>query len=154
QLLVLDTQAKQLRATLKAKQAALELARITIGYTRIVAPVDGMVSERQVREGQYIRPGTQIISVVPLQNVWVVANFKETQLTHIALDDRAEIAVDTFPGIKIGGRVAGVAPASGSQFSLLPPDNATGNFTKVVQRIPVKISLDPDSQLAGRLRPG
>jgi membrane fusion protein (multidrug efflux system) len=92
--------------------------------------------------------------VVPLSNVWVIANYKETQLTHVAIGQKAEITFDTFPGITVTGHVDSIAPASGSQFSLLPPDNATGNFTKVVQRIPVKILLDPGSPLAGRLRPG
>ena len=154
EMAVLDTQEGQLRADLKAKQAALDLAKITLGYTKIVAPVDGMVSERGVREGQYAHAGTEVISVVPLKNVWVVANYKETQLTHVAIGEKAEIAVDTFPGIVISGHVDAIAPASGSQFSLLPPDNATGNFTKVVQRIPVKILLDPGNKLQGKLRPG
>jgi membrane fusion protein (multidrug efflux system) len=154
EMAVLDTQEAQLRADLKAKQAALDLAKITLGYTKIVAPVDGMVSERGVREGQYAHAGTEVISVVPLKNVWVVANYKETQLTHVAIGEKAEIAVDTFPGIVISGHVDAIAPASGSQFSLLPPDNATGNFTKVVQRIPVKILLDPGNKLQGKLRPG
>lgn len=154
QLAVLDTQELQLRADAKAKQAALDLAKINLGYTRIVAPVDGMVSERGVRDGQYAHAGTQVISVVPLDNVWVIANYKETQLTHVAIGQRAEIRVDTFPGILIKATVNSIAPASGSQFSLLPPDNATGNFTKVVQRIPVKLRIAPDNPLAGHLLPG
>ena len=151
---VLDTQESQLRAEAKAKQAALDLAKINLGYTRIVAPVAGEVSERGVRDGQYVHAGSQVISVVPLDNVWVIANYKETQLTHVAIGQRAEIRVDTFPGIVISATVDSIAPASGSQFSLLPPDNATGNFTKVVQRIPVKLRIDPDNPLAGQLRPG
>jgi membrane fusion protein (multidrug efflux system) len=154
QMAVLDTQELQLRADAKAKQAALDLAKINLGYTRIMAPVDGMVSERGVREGQYAHAGTQVISVVPLENVWVLANYKETQLTHVAIGQRAEIRVDTFPGIIVAGIVDSIAPASGAQFSLLPPDNATGNFTKVVQRIPVKLRIRPDNPLAGHLRPG
>ncbi len=154
QMAVLDTQESQLRAEAKAKRAARDLARIALGHTRIVAPVDGMVGERGVRAGQYVRAGTQVISVVPLENVWVVANYKETQLTHVAVGQKAEVTFDTFPGIVVTGHVEGIAPASGSQFSLLPPDNATGNFTKVVQRIPVKLLLDAGSPLAGRLRPG
>ena len=113
-----------------------------------------MVSERGVRAGQYVHDGTQVISVVPLKNVWAIANYKETQLTHVKVGQRAEVTVDTFPGVVIGGRVESISPASGSQFTLLPPDNATGNFTKVVQRIPVKITLDANHPLAGRLRPG
>jgi membrane fusion protein (multidrug efflux system) len=154
QLAVLDTQESQLRAEVKAKQAMLDLAKINLGYTRIVAPVDGMVSERGVRDGQYVHAGTQVISVVPLDNVWVLANYKETQLTHVALGQRAEIRVDTFPGVVVNATVDSIAPASGAQFSLLPPDNATGNFTKVVQRIPVKLRIGPDNPLAGNLRPG
>jgi membrane fusion protein, multidrug efflux system len=154
QLAVLDTQEAQLRADVKAKRAALDLAKINLGYTRILAPVDGMVSERGVRDGQYVHAGSQVISVVPLDNVWVLANYKETQLTHVAIGQRAEIRVDTFPGIVITAMVASMAPASGSQFSLLPPDNATGNFTKVVERIPVKLRIAPDNPLAGKLRPG
>jgi membrane fusion protein, multidrug efflux system len=95
-----------------------------------------------------------VISVVPLDNVWVLGNYKETQLTHVAIGQRAEIRVDTFPGIVITAMVDSIAPASGAQFSLLPPDNATGNFTKVVQRIPVKLRIAPNNPLAGKLRPG
>jgi membrane fusion protein, multidrug efflux system len=154
QLAVLDTQESQLRAEAKAKQAALDLAKISLGYTHIAAPVSGEVSERGVRDGQYVHAGSQVISVVPLDNVWVIANYKETQLTHVALGQRAEIRVDTFPGYVIKASVDSIAPASGSQFSLLPPDNATGNFTKVVQRIPVKLKIAPDNPLAGHLLPG
>ena len=154
QMAVLDTQELQLRADLKSRQAMLALARITLGYTRIVSPVDGMVGERGVRTGQYVRPGMQVISVVPLDTVWVVANFKETQLTRVAIGQPASITVDTFPGVVVTGHVDSISPASGSQFSLLPPDNATGNFTKVVQRIPVKIVLDRGHPLFGRLLPG
>jgi membrane fusion protein, multidrug efflux system len=154
QMAVLDTQELQLRADLKSKQAVLALARITLGYTRIVSPVDGMVGERGVRAGQYVRPGMQVISVVPLDTVWVVANYKETQLTRVAIGQPASITVDTFPGVVVTGHVDSISPASGSQFSLLPPDNATGNFTKVVQRIPVKIVLDRGHPLFGRLLPG
>jgi membrane fusion protein (multidrug efflux system) len=154
QMAVLDTQESQLRAEAKAKAAQLDLAKINLGYTKIVAPVDGMVGERGVRDGQYVRAGTQVLSVVPLLNVWVLANYKETQLTNVAIGQKAEITVDTFPGTVISGHVDSIAPVSGSQFSLLPPDNATGNFTKVVQRIPVKLLLDPGHPLAGKLRPG
>ena len=154
QMAVLDTQESQLRAEAKAKQALLDLAKINLGYTRIAAPVAGMVSERGVRDGQYVHAGSQVISVVPLDNVWVIANYKETQLTHVAIGQRAEIRVDTFPGYVVKASVDSIAPASGSQFSLLPPDNATGNFTKVVQRIPVKLKIAADNPLAGHLLPG
>jgi membrane fusion protein, multidrug efflux system len=154
QLAVLDTEELELRADAKAKAAALDLAEINLGYTRIAAPVSGEVSERGVFDGQYVHAGTQVISVVPLDDLWVVANYKETQLTHVAVGQKAEIRVDTFPGAVVNAVVDSIAPASGSQFSLLPPDNATGNFTKVVQRIPVKLRLQPGNPLAGRLRPG
>ena len=137
----------------KQAEAKLDLAKINLGYTRISAPANGEVSERDVRAGQYVHAGSQVITVVP-DNVWVVANYKETQLTHVAIGQRAEIRVDTFPGIAINAVVDSIAPASGAQFSLLPPDNATGNFTKVVQRIPVKLRISPDNPLAGKLRPG
>jgi len=154
QLAVLDTQESELRAALKAKQAMLDLARINLGYARVTAPIDGMVGERNVRAGQYVRPGAQLITVTPIDTVWVVANYKETQLARVRPGQRVDIAVDTFPGAIITGRVDSLAPASGAVFSLLPADNATGNFTKVVQRIPVKIMLDPDNALKGQLRPG
>ena len=154
QFAVLDTQELQLRAEIKAKQAALDLAKINLGYTRIVAPISGEVSQRAVFDGQYVHSGSQVISVVPLDKVWVVANYKETQLTHVAIGQRAEVRVDTFPGHVVKAVVDSIAPASGSQFSLLPPDNATGNFTKVVQRIPVKLRLTEDNPLAGHLLPG
>jgi membrane fusion protein, multidrug efflux system len=154
QLNVLDTQKKQARASLKAQQAARDLAKIAFGYTRIVAPVDGMVSERRVRPGQYVSVGTQVISLVPLPDVWVVANYKEVQMTRVRLGQPARVTVDAFPGVVLRGHVDSWSPASGAQFSLLPPDNATGNFTKVVQRIPVKIVLDRDPSLGDLLRPG
>lgn len=150
---VLDSGEAQLRADLAAKQAALDVARANLAYTQIIAPSDGMVGERKVRPGQMVNPGTQVISLVE-NDVWVQANYKETQLAHVAVGDAAEIKVDAFPGIVLRGRVSNVSPASGSQFSLLPPDNATGNFTKVTQRIPVKITLEPDDRVAGKLRPG
>src|SRR5262249_7191749 len=150
----LDSQRKQAQATLDAQQAARDLAQINLGYTRITAPVDGMVGERQVRPGQYVNVGTQVISVVPLPKVWVVANYKETQMTRVRVGQPASVTVDAFPGTVLHGHVDSWSPASGAQFSLLPPDNATGNFTKVVQRIPVKIVLDPDPAVDELLRPG
>jgi membrane fusion protein (multidrug efflux system) len=154
QLNVLDSQRKQAEAVLGAQRAARDLAAINLGYTRIAAPVDGMVGRRQVQPGQYVNVGTQVITVVPLPNVYVIANYKETQMTHVRLGDRARVTVDTFPGTVLHGHVDSWSPASGAVFSLLPPDNATGNFTKVVQRIPVKIVLDPDPAVADLLRPG
>jgi membrane fusion protein, multidrug efflux system len=149
---VLESQESQLIADLHAKEAALEVARVNLGYTRIVAPAAGRVGERQVRPGQLVSPGTQVLTFVE-NTRWVAANFRETQLTNIKVGDPAEIRIDVYPGQVIKGRVLEIAPASGSQFALLPPDNATGNFTKVVQRVPVKIALD-DSPLISQLRPG
>jgi len=149
---VLESQESQLIADLHAKEAALEVARVNLGYTRIVAPAAGRVGERQVRPGQLVSPGTQVLTFVE-NTRWVAANFRETQLTNIKVGDPAEIRIDVYPGKGIKGRVLEIAPASGSQFALLPPDNATGNFTKVVQRVPVKIALD-DSPLISQLRPG
>ena len=149
---VLQSQEMQLAADLHAREAALTVAQVNLGYTRIVAPGDGTVGERQVRPGQLVSPGTQVLSFVG-GTAWVQANFRETQLTNIKVGDAVDIRIDVYPGEVIHGRVLEIAPASGSQFALLPPDNATGNFTKVVQRVPVKIALD-DSSLATRLRSG
>jgi membrane fusion protein (multidrug efflux system) len=154
QLTVLDSQERQAQATLKAQQAARDLAKINLSYTRITSPADGMVGQRLVRPGQYLNVGTQVISVVPLPKIWVIANYKETQMTRVRTGQAARVTVDAFPGTVLHGHVDSWSPASGAQFSLLPPDNATGNFTKVVQRIPVKIVLDPDPSLAELLRPG
>jgi membrane fusion protein (multidrug efflux system) len=154
QVNVLDSQEKQAQAMLAEQQAARDLAQINLGYTRITAPVDGMVGQRQVQAGQYLNAGTQVISLVPLPHVWVVANYKETQMTRVRIGQPARVTVDTFPGTVLHGHVDSWSPASGAQFSLLPPDNATGNFTKVVQRIPVKIVLEPDPAVDDLLRPG
>lgn len=149
---VLESQEGQLIADLHVKQAALTVAQVNLGYTSIEAPGDGTVGERQVRPGQLVSPGTQVISFVPLTK-WAQANYRETQLTNVKVGDDAEIRVDEYPGQVVHGKVLEIAPASGSQFALLPPDNATGNYTKVVQRIPVKIALE-DSSFANSLRPG
>lgn len=149
---VLESQDAQLTADLHAKEAALVDAKVNLGYTRITAPEDGTVGERQVRPGQLVSPGTQVISFVS-RIKWVVANYRETQLTNVKIGDPTEIRIDEYPGRTLKGKVLEIAPASGSQFALLPPDNATGNFTKVVQRIPVKITLD-DESVAAMLQPG
>jgi membrane fusion protein (multidrug efflux system) len=149
----LDTKDDLYRADIQAKKAAIIVANVNLGYTRIVAPTAGAAGERHVQEGQLIVPGMQVVDLVK-GDVWIQANYKETQLTNIRRGDAADITIDTFPGIVLHGKVAEIAPASGSQFALLPPDNATGNFTKVVQRIPVKIVLDPGHPLQDRLRPG
>jgi membrane fusion protein (multidrug efflux system) len=151
-LLVLKSKEAQLAADLHAKEANLVVAQVNLGYTKISAPADGSVGERQVRPGQLVSPGTQIISFVD-RTRWVQANYKETQLTNVKAGDEAEIRIDEFPGQVIRGKVIEISPASGSQFALLPPDNSTGNYTKVVQRISVKIGFD-DASLAAKLRPG
>lgn len=150
---VLDSQELLLHADLSSKRASLALARTNLDYARITAPESGIVSERKVRPGQLVSPGTQVISLVQSE-VWVEANYKETQVRHLRAGDPAEIRVDAFPGVIFRGRVDHVSPASGSQFALLPPDNATGNFTKIVQRVPVKIVLDAGQATVERLRPG
>ena len=152
QKIVLESQEVQLAADLHAKEASLVVAQVNLGYTKIYAPGDGSVGERQVRPGQLVSPGTQVVAFVDRKR-WVQANYKETQLTNVRVGDAAEIRVDQFPGQVFYGKVIEIAPASGSQFALLPPDNATGNFTKVVQRIPVKIELD-DTSRASKLSPG
>jgi membrane fusion protein, multidrug efflux system len=149
----LNTQDAVYLADIKAKQDAIVVAKVNLGYTRITAPVNGSVGERHVQVGQLVTPGQQTIDLVPGEP-WIQANFKETQLTHMRAGDVADVRVDTFPGTVLHGKVIEISPASGSQFALLPPDNATGNYTKVVQRIPVKIVLDQGHPLQGLLRPG
>jgi membrane fusion protein (multidrug efflux system) len=149
----LDTRDNLYRADIQAKQAAIIVAQVNLGYTQIVAPTAGAVGERHVQEGQLVAPGMQVVDLVK-GDVWIQANLKETQLTNIRQGDVADIKIDAFPGVVLHGKVVEIAPASGSQFALLPPDNATGNYTKVVQRLPVKIALDPGHPLQGKLRPG
>jgi membrane fusion protein, multidrug efflux system len=149
----LDTKDAVYKADIQAKKAAIIVSEVNLGYTRILAPAEGAVGERHVQEGQLVGAGMQVIDLVR-GDVWIQANYKETQLTNIQREDVADITIDTFPGVVLHGKVLEISPASGSQFALLPPDNATGNFTKVVQRIPVKILLDPGHPLQGRLRPG
>ena len=154
ELQVLAAKLAQAQALLNRSQAIERRAALDLGYTTIIAPIDGVVAARSVRVGQYVQAGTQLTALVPLQAVYVVANFKETQLTHVRAGEPVRLSVDSFPGNALRGCVDSLAPASGLEFSLLPPDNATGNFTKIVQRIPVKIRLDSNQPLIGRLRPG
>ncbi|OPZ00811.1 hemolysin D [Bradyrhizobium sacchari] len=154
QLEVLQGTRKQRAADVEAAKATLASAKLKLGYTRITAPFDGVVGERQVQPGDYVNIGTNLINVVPLPKVYVIANYKETQLTHIAPGQPVEITVDSFPREKLRGKVERIAPATGAQVALLPPDNATGNFTKAVQRIPVRIQFDDDQPLLARLVPG
>lgn len=154
QLDVLIGQDASLRASLDAAEAALTAAKLKQGYTLVVSPFDGVVGTRLVQEGDYVNVGTGLIAVVPLPRLYVIANFKETQLTHVAPGQPVDVAVDSFPGQTLKGRVQRLSPASGAIFALLPPDNATGNFTKVVQRIPVRIEFEPGQPLVQRLRAG
>jgi len=150
---VLDTERAKAVAQLDHARAVEQQAALNLSYTQITAPVDGTVGARTLRVGQYVQAGTQLMAVVPLDAVYVVANFKETQLTHVRNGQPVEVRIDSFSATRLKGHVDSLSPASGLEFALLPPDNATGNFTKVVQRVPVKIVLD-DQSLRGLLRPG
>jgi membrane fusion protein, multidrug efflux system len=149
----LNTKDDVYKADIEAKKAAIVVAQVNLAYTRITAPTDGTVGERLVLAGQLVAPGTQMIALVK-SDVWVQANFKETQLTNMRVGDSADVRIDTFPNRVFHGKVDQLSPASGSQFALLPPDNATGNFTKVVQRVPVKIVFFPGQPYLDRLRAG
>jgi membrane fusion protein, multidrug efflux system len=153
ELAALDSRDAVYRADIEAKRAAITVAEVNLGYTRITAPTNGAVGQRHVQEGQLVTPGMQMVDLVK-GDPWVQANYLETQIRNIRTGDTADIKIDAFPGIVLHGKVEEISPASGSQFALLPPDNATGNYTKVVQRIPVKIALQPGDPLLGRLRPG
>jgi membrane fusion protein, multidrug efflux system len=153
-LAAIDIQEKQLQAQIHAAEAQLALASDNLRYTRILSPADGLVGQRQVRLGQFVNVGTQVIAVVPLPNIWAIANYKETQMTNVRIGQPARISVDAFPDLKLTGHVDSWSPGTGSTFALLPPDNATGNFTKVVQRVPVKIVLDQNESLGSLVRPG
>jgi membrane fusion protein (multidrug efflux system) len=154
QLAVLDAQKHEEQAKREQARASLRLAQNDLDNTVIRAPVDGVVGNRAGQVGQYVKPGTQLMSLVPLPKVYVTANFKETQLTLMRPGQPAEISVDAYPDRVIEGKVESFAPASGAEFSLLPPDNATGNFTKIVQRVPVRIAVPADGPLSQLLRPG
>ncbi|MFD1983602.1 HlyD family secretion protein [Mesorhizobium newzealandense] len=150
---VLATERDKALALVDRAQAAGEQARLNLSYATISAPVDGTVGARALRVGQYVGAGTQLMAVVPQNAIYVVANFKETQLTYVRDGQPVRVSVDGFPGVELEGHVDSLSPASGLEFALLPPDNATGNFTKIVQRIPVKIAID-DHELGGLLRAG
>jgi membrane fusion protein (multidrug efflux system) len=149
----LNTKDDVYKADIAARKAAIVVAEVNLAYTRILAPTDGTVGERLVLAGQLVAPGTQTIDLVQ-SDVWVQANFKETQLTNMRVGDLADVRIDTFPNRKFHGKIDQLSPASGSQFALLPPDNATGNYTKVVQRVPVKIVFLPGQPYLDRLRSG
>lgn len=154
QLAVLAGDDKQRIAELDAAKAALETARIELSHTRIVAPADGVVGARTVQPGSLVAPGAQVVSFVSAARPYIIANYKETQLANVKPGQAVTIKVDSFPGTELHGMVTRIAPASGSTFAIVPADNATGNFTKVVQRIPLRIDLDENQPLAERLRAG
>jgi membrane fusion protein, multidrug efflux system len=141
-------------ARVAAARATRDQAALQLSYTRIIAPSAGVVSKKAVELGQLVQPGQPLMTVVPLDDVWVTANLKETETADVTPGDSAEITVDAYDGVTFRGHVESLAPATGAKFSLLPPDNATGNFTKVVQRIPVRIRLDSAADPAHPLRPG
>lgn len=142
-----------LEAQVKGAEAQLGLAKIDLDNTVVRAPRDGQISEASVRQGQYVASGTQLLFLVPDQ-LWVVANFKETQIAHMQLGQAASFSVDALEGAELSGHIEQMAPATGSEFSVIKADNASGNFIKIVQRLPIRIAIDPNQPLAARLRPG
>ncbi len=151
---VLNAAAAQAQANLEQAQARAQTAALDLSHAEIRAPFDGVVGNKTVAVGDYLQTGTMIMAVVPLDQVYVTANYKETQITRLVPGQPVSVVVDSFPDLKVTGTVASIAPSSGQEFALLPPDNATGNFTKIVQRIPVKIWLNLNANLIGKLRPG
>jgi membrane fusion protein (multidrug efflux system) len=154
QINVLLSQRDLAEAQRQRALATRQQAELNLNYTVVRAAIDGTVGARTVRVGQFVHAGTELMEIVPLQKTYIVANFKETQLRDMRGGQIAHIRVDAFPGEELTARVESLAPASGLEFSLLPPDNATGNFTKIVQRVPVKLVFEGEAKLAGRLRPG
>ena len=144
------------QAMVDSDKAQVETARLNLGYTSIAAPVDGAVGDRSVQQGAYVQPGQGLLTIVPMgRAIYVVANFKETQIDQMFRGEKVDLSIDTFPGVKFTGRVDSLSPGSGAQFALLPPENATGNFTKIVQRVPVKILItDAPADRLDQLRPG
>jgi membrane fusion protein (multidrug efflux system) len=151
---VLRAQQQEAARTLKELQTAEAKAERDLSFTQVRAPIDGVIGNRAMQVGDYVQTGTRLASLVPLDDVYIDANFKETQLAHLRPGQPVEVSVDALPDHDIEGTVASVSPASGSMFSLLPPDNATGNFTKIVQRLPVRIHLPPEVTAQRLLRPG
>ncbi len=154
QLEVIDTQKRQTAAALGEALANVDLARLNLSYTELRAPIAGVVGNRSAHTGAYASIGTQLISIVPANGLWIDANFKESQLAGMRAGLPAQVRADVLPGQAFRGHVASLAPATGAEFSVLPAENATGNFTKIVQRVPVRIALDGDAAMLGRLRPG
>lgn len=154
QLITLQTERAQIVAQEQQTRAALELSELELQDTQILAPITGLVGNRSLQLGKFVKAGSGVLAIVPIDNLWVQANYKETQLTHIKTGQEVEVLLDMFPGTEFKGRVTSTSPSTGAQFSLLPPDNATGNFVKVVQRVPVKIQLEIPKALKGRVVPG
>jgi membrane fusion protein (multidrug efflux system) len=151
---VIDTQTQQTLAALAGAIADRDTAQLNLGYTELRAPIDGTVGNRSARTGAYATVGAQLISLVPAHGLWVDANFKESQLSRMRAGMPVTIQADVLPGETLHGHVASLAPATGAVFSVLPPENATGNFTKIVQRVPVRVTLDGADATLDRLRPG
>ncbi|HBV2620681.1 TPA: HlyD family secretion protein, partial [Klebsiella pneumoniae] len=154
QLAVLDARQQQILAALAQAQANLEMARLNLSYTDIRAPFDGVIGNRRAWSGSFVSSGTQLLSLVPAHGLWIDANFKENQLAHMRAGQPVTIVADVLPNHTFKGHVASLAPATGSRFSILPAENATGNFTKIVQRVPVRIALEGDGAKLDVLRPG
>ncbi|TFZ51872.1 HlyD family secretion protein [Serratia proteamaculans] len=151
---VLQASRKQAEANIAASQASVDQARLNLSYTQIIAPIAGTVGQRAVRQGAWVSAGTRLLAVVPLQQSYVVANFLETQLAGVSAGQPVSISVDALPGVTLRGHVDSIAPATGATFAAISADNATGNYTKVVQRLPVKILLEPNQPELARLRVG
>jgi len=154
ELAVIDTQKQQAQAALQQAVALRDSAELNLGYTELRAPIDGIVGNRSAQNGAYAITGSQLISLVPARGLWVDANFKESQLALVRPGSPATVTLDSLPGKVFPGHVVSIAPATGAQFSVLPPENATGNFTKIVQRVTARIALDDESAARGQLRPG
>jgi membrane fusion protein (multidrug efflux system) len=154
QLDVIATQKQQARAALMQARAERDLAQLNVGYTELRAPIDGVIGNRRARVGAFAGAGTQLLAVVPASGLWVDANFKEDQLAEMLPGQPVSIHADVLPGRVFHGHLDSLAPATGAQFSVLPPENATGNFTKIVQRVPVRVRLDAADNTLGKLRPG
>ena len=154
QLAVIDTEIAETKASLAQAQADLGMAQLDLGYTKIRAPIDGYIGDRGAQIGAYATVGTALLSIVPARGLWVDANFKEDELTRMRAGQKAMIVADVMPGRKFEGRVLSLAPATGAVFSVIPPENATGNFTKIVQRVPVRIAVADSDGTLGVLRPG
>ncbi|MCL9783976.1 HlyD family secretion protein [Vibrio sp. S4M6] len=154
EIAVIDSQITEAKATVEEATAELNQAQLNLSYTKVYAPVSGVVGNRSLRVGMLVQAGTPLLSLVPTQNVWLVANFKETQISAMKKGQHVEIDLDAYPDVHLKGVVDSFSPGTGAQFALLPPENATGNFTKIVQRVPVKIDIVNPEILKGRLIPG